>query len=183
MQVYELVDADRFQTIGLKDRADRERFYCVFGQGRRSNGNWTPPEMELLGSKEGLAVGDFPGSPYAPIFSERAVAALGDLLNDAGELLPVICGPSRYYAFNVLAIVDAVDEEKSEVFRVSSGKVVRIEKYAFHPHRVANLTLFNVPQLTSANYLFATDRCRSRAMEAKLLGMEFRTVWRESNVA
>jgi hypothetical protein len=62
-------------------------------------------------------VGDcpfFPGFYVEPILSAKAVEALRDLLEENGELLPLLCDEGIYYVFNTARIVDALDEKHSE---------------------------------------------------------------------
>ena len=63
-----------------------------------------------------LPKGDYPFLVLGlPVFSRRAIEALGDLLEGNGEILPTTCEGDEIFFFNVTRVIDALDESDSEV--------------------------------------------------------------------
>jgi hypothetical protein len=58
------------------------------------------------------------------VLKPKAVSALRHLCLQAGELLPLACNDAELVAWNVTTIVDARDEEKSNVLRFPGGRMM-----------------------------------------------------------
>lgn len=176
MKVYELQDHVGYKTIGS---AEGRRFTKEFA-GEPMAATWEPVKMRLLDEgKKKLKLGDFPGHPIAPFFSQRAVDALGDVLEAAGELLPVQCDGNTYYAYNVLNIVDAIDEDRSEKVLFSDGSIMRFTRYVFKPSALAKQFIFKIPLWKHASTIFVTDAFKGRVDEAGLCGFDLKLLWEE----
>jgi hypothetical protein len=130
-------------------------------------------------------LGGFPGYPITPIFSQRAVDALADLLEGNGELLPLICDSGEYYAFNITREVDALDEERSEFKRFSELYMLMVDesepdpwcisRYEFHPERIADLSIFKLLRTRHQfDAALVTDKFVQRVREADLKGFDFK---------
>jgi hypothetical protein len=113
---------------------------------------------------------DFPSFGGVPVFSQRAIEALRDLLEPCGEILPLRCHEGTYFAYNVTRLVDALDEAQSELERFSSGRIMWIERPVFFPDRLAGEVIFKVPQ--SPNRTFVTDPFVRRIWERGLVGFD-----------
>jgi hypothetical protein len=137
---------------------------------------WRPPLLRLYDDKKRpLPVGDFPSfTALIPVFSERAVEALGDMLRANGELLPVHTATDTYYAFNPLTTLDALDEQDSEIARYPDGAIRSIQRHVFYQDRLRDATIFQIPQDLVT---FVTDTFVDRVKEAGLLGFRFDLVW------
>lgn len=123
--------------------------------------------------------------------SARAVEALGDLLGDAGELLPVDIAddgeradePTGHQILNVTSVSDALDEEASTVKRFrDDGTVRRILEYAFKPASLQDAAIFKIAQRPEV-YTYVTDTFVDRVAEHGLTGFEFRPVWSDEEAA
>lgn len=142
---------------------------------------WTPVEMEVFRDdnfNKNLPSSDFPAlTKHIPVFSNRAVKALEDILNENGELLPLNCAEGEYAAFNVTCMLDALDIEHSDLeFFKSSGRIMHVLKYEFLKDRLANYSIFKLPQLPLMR-VFVTDKFVERVQEANLTGFDFRLIW------
>jgi hypothetical protein len=118
---------------------------------------------------------DFPTLGTTPVFSQRAVDELLDLLVENGELLPLAVEDGSYFVYNVTREVDALDEDRSELVRFSTGGVMRIARYEFDPDQVEGLTIFKIPQ--SRAKIFVTDAFVGRVRAARLTGFDFSQIW------
>jgi hypothetical protein len=173
MEVFRLeADADRYQNLALVDETEWARLNEGFG-GDRMAGAWLPPKVEVDEPK--LPASDFPGFSGTPVFGARAVEALRDLLDPNGELLPLDCDTGDYWAFNVTAVIDALDEQASEVKRFRDGRVMRVVRYEFVAEGV-DRPVFKIPQEVKSRE-FCTDEFVRRVEEAGLSGFYFVPVW------
>lgn len=73
---------------------------------------------------------------------------------------------------NVLHLSDALDEADSEFAYFRSGRIMHIERHAFHPERLQDETVFRVRQVPEV-YIYATERFKRAVEEAGLSGLRF----------
>ena len=154
---------------------------------RQFNGSdirdWTDFKVELLNEGQDLLQGDFPSlTSHIPVFSQRAREALGDKLDAAGQVLPLdaVNAGQRLYALNVTTLVEALDLRKAEVKRFSSGRIMRIMRYAFQPEVVTGLNLFKIPE-TVLQDVYAGEAFLEAVKASGLAGFVFKLVWPKSN--
>ncbi len=142
-------DANRFQNLYFTREEDWNRLEGL--DGSPLGDEWSPVVVQISPEHRDRPPSDFPnfqGVASACVFSARAVEALGDLLEGRGELLPLEADGSKYFLFNITRLTDALDEEATE-FRVfkSSGRVMKVKRYAFDSDRLASETIFKLAQL------------------------------------
>jgi hypothetical protein len=135
--------------------------------------------------------GDFPhfeGAIIDPVFSRRALDALGDLLQENGEILPLSCDEGEYYLFNTTRIVDAIDTEHTEfkpysevdpdmALLVDDPDFLTITRFAFHLEQVKDLTIFKISHKYNKATPMVTDKFVQRVQKAGLKGFEFELLW------
>ena len=170
-------DVNNYRSVIYTDEDDIIEF------NRRFNGSslkktWTSQYKFRFARNPRLsAKGDTPGlSSHIPVFSSRAVTALSDLLQGNGELLPIVCDDEYYSIFNVTRVVDALDEENSELTLFSDGRIMDIDRHAFFPEKLKGIHVFKIPQIVLMD-VFVTDAFVDRVKAADLKGFEFRPVW------
>ena len=118
-----------------------------------------------------------------PIFTRRAVEALGDLLEDNGEIIPATCEGDRIFFFNVTKVIDALDESSSEVIRFDdSSDVMSIDRHAFFREKLVGAAIFKIPQWPTRR-VYVTDRFVERVESTGLKGFWFRRVWSTDKAA
>lgn len=184
MNIYKLKsDFERYQGLRKLKEEDRKKLLDYrldhrWFRGAAIGDQWWPIAMGLNEGDEDLPSGDFPWCSF-PAFSKRAVEALRNLLEPNGEILPLICEFGDYYAFNTTSVVDALDEERSELKRFkSSGRISEILRYEFYPEKLQGLSIFKLRQFPAGDYV--TDTFVQRVQEAGLVGFDFSTarqVW------
>jgi hypothetical protein len=118
---------------------------------------------------------DFPTFGAIPVFSQRAVDALGELLVQHGELLPLQIEGEQLYAYSVTRELAALDEEKSDLLRFPSGWIMDVEEYVFFPERIDKYPIFKLPNLRAE--VFVTDSFVSHVRQSRLTGFAFERVW------
>lgn len=112
-----------------------------------------------------------------PMFSQRAIDILGDLLRESGQVFPIQCEGEIYYAFNATNIIDAFDRENAEfkTFK-NSQKIMRIVRYAFSEEKLQDVCVFK-PKEKIRDGIFVTDSFKTRVEDFNLCGFIFRKVW------
>jgi hypothetical protein len=180
MHVYQLrADANHFQNLILADESIWDQMQDMFN-GTPVGMSWSPLRVEVLRDEDqnrALPPGDFPSlMTRLPVFSQRAVDTLSDLLHANGEFLPLVCSEGTYFAFNVTRVIDALDVQRSEVKRFSDGRIMRVVRYEFVPDILEGLSIFKIPE-TARMEVFVTDPFVSRVQSAGLVGFDFKLVW------
>ena len=178
MRVYRLdPDNDHLHNFALVNESAGAIYHRF--NGTPVGGEWEPLEIMAVDTDDELALlSDHALLGTIPVFSERAVAALGEMLQANGELLPLVYERQPYFAFNATTVVDALDEGRSKVNHFSSGRIMSIDEFAFKPESVRGRTIFKIPQLPRA-FVFVTGDFVDRVRAAGLQGFAFREVWRE----
>ncbi|SFB49999.1 hypothetical protein SAMN05216312_110173 [Cohnella sp. OV330] len=162
----------------------RDRLYCLTENGYRTyfSGQFAGEPIQKwdsnmeFDSEKRIAV-DYPkfGSGIV-ILSERAVTVLKDLIESRGELLKLNHIRFAYYALNILNIVPGLDYKNSEITFFEDGSVWDIRKYAFELERVANESIFKIPERLSTQ-IFVTDTFRDCVLQHNLTGFRFIELW------
>lgn len=110
--------------------------------------HWIPIGMDLLtenddGTPRGYS--DFPwyGS-HVLILRSDAANGLREIMRPYGEFLP-LKGGDGLELFNATTVLDALDEDRSEIIRFDDGDVLTIERYVFRQEAIGNCLIFKLP--------------------------------------
>lgn len=144
---------------------------------------WRPISMQLVHEDEGkeLVTSDSPWlGNNALIFRTSAVQALGGILGEYGELLPLKCPEAELWVYNPTRVLDALDEEASSITRFSSGKIMMIRRHVFREAVVAKNDIFKIPNLRSSS-TYLSHRFVDLWKSSGLRGLEFNLVWAAPN--
>jgi hypothetical protein len=184
MDVYLLAsDADRYENLTVAEGADVNALLDGF-DGRPMRKSWSPLEVEVIRDSRhsGRPESDFPllFGPV-PVLSDRAARALGELLDGAGELLPLGGEGDGYHILNVTRVIDALDEQRSQFKRFpSSGRIMRVLRYAFRPEAIGDVAIFKLPQTVKSD-VYVTDRFVDAVRRHELTGLAWdRMLWSET---
>ncbi len=168
------------------ERVDVLEYSRQFARLESLKANWRPPAVQY--QSDDLPIGDILSLPGGPVFSKRACDTLQELLTENGELLPLYCGETVYYAFNVLTAIEAVNLERSNVEWVwalgSEGprkKIGRVLAYEFIPETVAGCVIFRVPSLYYEE-VFVTSTFEQSVQAGGLEGFSFDLLWPQDAV-
>jgi|GEM_PF-811817 len=147
MRVYRVkTDSNNFNRLYPIERGDKA---ALRSDGSSRAQVWFPPTVVLAG-KASVPLGDFVSPERCSLItSPRATAALLQVLEMAGELLPLPFEGAEYTFTNVTNVVDCYDEPNSEpVFNV----------YAIDPEplRKTRSSLFKVLQTSHIEILSVT---------------------------
>ncbi|MFN0160315.1 MAG: imm11 family protein [Burkholderiales bacterium] len=178
MNIYEWRSDVEARWLTTRRESDRD-FLELEGQSLGTN--WRPLEVEWI--LDGRAdhkrpITDCPVFVAGvPVLSAQAIEALKPQLEAAGELLPLTHETHRYFVFNVTNVVDALDEERSELMRFgSSGRIMLVKAFAFHEDRLGRHCVFKDHRLVR-NTVFATEAFVNAVADARLSGFRFGKVW------
>lgn len=166
----------RWLTTRREEDMDRLDFD---GTARRAG--WTPLAVEWILDEPGdgrRKITDCPNlASGVPALSARATIALRPQLAGVGELLPLSHPTQEYFALNVTNVVDALDEEHSDLTRFgSSGRVMRVKAYVFRAQALGPHAVFKDQRL-ARNTVFVTEPFVRAVEQARLTGFDFRPVW------
>lgn len=172
MSYYEIIpDSDTFHSLLLRNRKDNEIYYAF--DGRSLADSWKPLPVKIYRAEK---EGDFPQLVlHIPVFSPKALKVLSPLIEGTAEVLPLDCPNREFYAINVLAVLDCLDVERSEIVKISTGKIMDILRYTFVPDRIGDANIFKVRELPLRN-VFVSERFKSAVENSGLEGIKFSKV-------
>ncbi len=106
---------------------------------------WRPIVVEIERRSKSS---DFPSlSGHDLIFSEKAWQILQPLIEKSVELLPLKCDSGHYSVIKVVDVVDCLDYSRAKLKRFSSsGRVMKIESYAFKDECIGDRNIFQLPE-------------------------------------
>lgn len=181
MGIYAPLGGEGFELCLPVRQEDFERLNMEIN-GRPRSEQWTPVDVGLVRHDQGreLAASDSPwlGS-HALIFKRTAVEAMGPLLRDNGELLPLASAAGELWVYNP-QLCDALDEAASSVQRLTAGRIWMIDQHIFRPDRVHGVDAFKIPNLR-VSPTFVSKAFVDRWNSEGLNGLEFTQVWTPSN--
>lgn len=138
---------------------------------------WQPYPIKSVGDGEAhdFPIPDFATLGAIPVFSGRAVTVLRSFLEHNGEILPFTSQEGDFFAFNATRVLNALDEERSEVRHYADGGVKDITRYEFVVEKLTDAQIFKIPQRRT--YLFVTDPFVESVSAYNLSGFDFQAVW------
>ncbi|MER8826432.1 hypothetical protein NKH73_10475 [Mesorhizobium sp. M0938] len=118
---------------------------------------------------------DFPwyGS-HVLILRIDAANGLRETMRPYGQFLP-LKGGDRLELFNATTVLDALDEDQSEIVRFEDGDILNIERYVFRQEAVGNCPIFKLPYRASNLYMQAGFIDQVKRM--RFCGVGFKLVW------
>lgn len=182
MVIFQPIVADDYEWINCVRPEDDYEIFAAFDGSPRA-AEWEPVMVRRVRAdkRHGFKPSDFPwNGSHALIMRKKAVDALRDLLESAGEILPLSTeDDTELFVLNVTRVLDAIDEGGSQIQRFpDSGRIMRIESIAFKESVVKGVDLFRLPHRMSATY--ASERFVIAVEKAGLVGLEFDKVWESS---
>jgi len=178
ISIYESLPIENGELCHPIDHVNFERIINELNGSSRKN-TWESIKVEIIHEDEGVELleTDSPwlGS-HALIFKTPAIQVLGQLLNEHGELLPLICDETELYIYNVTEVLDALDETRSTVVRFSTGRIMTIERYSFRKDIIDDRHIFKLPNLRASPIFVSHDFVQLWEL-AGLRGLQFNKVW------
>jgi len=164
---------DEFAALVPDDENDFDRLEPLDGSPMAAA--WEPLAVHWS-TAGGLPVPDYT-SLEAPVFTQRALDALGDLVGGAAEALALdVAGGPPARLLNVTRLSDALDEDASEIKRFPDVRFMRAVTPVFDPARLEGHTIFKLRQ-SPRGEVFVTGAVAERLREAGLEGVDLRPAW------
>ena len=134
---------------------------------------WNPPSLTIDG--KALRLRDFVSwMIQAPVISDVARSALEPLVSKSVEFLPLIeLRKKRYYAMNVLRLVDCLDRSESEILYSPDDpeRILTINKFQFDRGRIISAPIFKIPDDPSC--VFVMQAFIDAVIDSRLTGAKF----------
>ncbi|MDR6224015.1 imm11 family protein [Desmospora profundinema] len=156
------------------------KYFDIFNQPIPIADGWENLEVYTL--TEGYK-SDFPhfwGESFVPVFSEKALNVVHDLIENQVEILPLSHPEHKYFVIHVLNVIDAIDFDKSLPKRIlKSGRKSGFKKYSFVPEKIIGQQMFKVYYDDGRvhSQFFVSDGFKDRVTSSSLVGYEFIEVW------
>jgi hypothetical protein len=175
--IYEPYPDEGFDTAGPAEPDAIDQFLALDGSSKAAT--WEPVAVERVTKDPrgvSLPEADFPGADLALIGRRRAVDALRAFLWPHVEFLPLKTSDgTELYVFNVLNVLDALDETQSEIARFDDGRIMHVRRAVFKPAVVEGADIFRLPSLKARTYV--SDQFVRAVGDAGLTGLVFSGVW------
>ena len=137
--------------------------------------DWKPIRVRRINEVNGktLARSDFPSLlPYRLAMRRSAAEALSSFFQTSGELLPLRADDgSDLVILNVTRVLDALDEQRSDVLRLQAREIVSIRTAAFVEAVIGESDVFRLPHRGSPTYL--SHRFVAAVQALGLKGLDF----------
>ena len=167
---------------GASSVLGNKRAYQDFKVDDAESLNWQPKSLKSVWHPLPVvgpvnAFNDYPCLELTkPVFSRRAVDALGEMLLGNGELLPLRTEIGEYYAYICLTRLDALDVKKSRLRRTGPDRTALwIHYFSFKKTKLVGASIFRIPE--HPNFYLVTDQFKDRVEQAGLNGFNFVKVW------
>ena len=121
------------------------------------------------------------------VTDSTATEALRDLLEMAGELLPIRCKNEDYTLLNVTECMDCLDHDRTEwEMGRRTGQKIRIIRHVFKANRLPESSIFKIPEQLATLYVAEgrfdpEDEFKSRVEKTQLKGLLFEQVWQDDS--
>jgi hypothetical protein len=180
MRIYIPAVVEGAEWISLRDPDQWETFYALCGP---VGSDWQAPQMQFIEEQEDLTARQYSDFPWCLhtvlVVRDRALPLLRPMLEQYGEVLPLLC-EDPVWLFNATKIIDALDEERSTIARFTDGAVLAIEKHAFHSDAIGDAEIFRLPG--RASNIYVRETVVRRIGELGLAGTAFDLVWADEDV-
>ncbi|MDR1229936.1 MAG: hypothetical protein LBK61_00900 [Spirochaetaceae bacterium] len=173
-----------FRPIGKKDyeclNAVNKDDYNVLASldGTPRKTTWKPIVVRCVRAdkRQKQLVSDFPWLGRVLYFRERAAEVLKDMLEENGEMLPIITEDGvNLYVHNTFVLPNVLDEEKTSFWRVEGiDRILGVKRPVFYEKVIRGIDMFRLPFRSSATYV--SDRFVELVAKNNLKGLEFNPV-------
>ncbi|WP_430408826.1 hypothetical protein [Kordia sp.] len=114
------------------------------------------------------------GTTSALVFDQKVYdSELYDILERAGEILPITIKKENYYVLNITEIINVLDEEKTTWELLEDNTKGDITEYSFLKNRFTNSSLFKIPETYTTEIFVHSD--------TKVFEEEFYTLYKKLN--
>jgi hypothetical protein len=179
LKVYEAGVVDKYEfcdfLVDIDDYLTLKR--ALDGSPKLSN--WRPVPVQIINKDEKGRKYRFADAPLTSggllVFRESVIEKLGPLLSKYGELLPLECAEAKLWLYNATLILEALNEEESEIDRFASGVISGIAWAVFREEAIGDADIFKLSIFRTGPTYFS-QRFVDLWTKSGLKGMKFRQV-------
>ncbi len=148
-RIFQLVLPEGFEWALPTDTANYEVIYSL--AQRTDSSGWEPIHMRLLksdvGSKGPYKRADMPWlNSGVIILRDEAVDVVGEILRPHGVVLPLLCEEARLALFSAPLVEGVLDEERSQIKRFRSGRIMELRKPVFRTGLLGGVKAFKLSE-------------------------------------
>ena len=108
------------------------------------------------------------------ILNERSYKILYPYIKNEVQIFKIKSENDNLYVVNITNIIDCLDYDKSKIKRFpSSGRVMRVIKYAFKIEKLKNATIFKLPDFPKG-ISYVTEEFKKVVEENNIKGFKFK---------
>lgn len=174
MKIYRAGHPLRYETVQLPDE-EALAFYEVL-QGERDPVD-VPPVRVLRRYRRQLKPCEVFLTDPIVVMRAQVWRASAGVLAPFGRHFPVTCEEVELVAFDVVQVIDALDQEASQIFRYSFGDVIRVDSWAFREDRLPERAVFRIPQPGQNASILATEAVVRELAALPMTGLEWTAIW------
>lgn len=129
-------------------------------------------------TEAGKATGDvYPVDVSAVVINERCFRVLAPYIKDKAQVLPAQSNAQKLFVLNVTTVIDCLDRENSKLkLFPSSGRLMRVEEYAFHRELLVDAFVFKIPEELHT-HPYVTEDFKNLMEQNNIKGFKFVPVW------
>lgn len=180
--VYRLAVPEGFEWAFPVDPDDFEALWTL--PERRPGAAWQPVQMRLLKEDEHERPWRRAEMPWLGghvlILRDEAIEAVGPLLAPYGELLPLTCDEARLVVFSAALAANVLEEDRSEIVRFASGRIMDIRRHAFDLGALVGNRAFKLAEFPRGDLFLTGDLVESIRETGLTGGTEFHLIYDSS---
>jgi hypothetical protein len=180
-----ILDNPKYEGFGMGEQPSitgrRNRYEDLDPVFDSKVGEWVVPRLSAIWKPLRVLgrvrpYNDYPcmGLCY-PVFSQRAIDVLHDVLRHNGELLPLVTSVGPYFLFNCTTVADIIDFNKSKLTFLNQNTILEIDELHVYGDRLVGLSIFQMRKYPGKCCI--TEAVARRIREARLDGFELRKLW------
>jgi hypothetical protein len=165
-------EVDKYQILVPVNPDDFDG-HNLWIDGSMKLSSWNPPKMQWSEKESSITTPDIAYiSPGFYAFNEKAVAVLGELLTNNGELLELSVGGEQLMAFNPTILQNCLDQNRTEWKTRRNGERGRLLKPVINTDNYDGAEIFLIPETKSSTF-YVSDKFVERVITNELSGLEF----------
>lgn len=178
MKLYQLWSDHAYRAFETKEKDE----YKIFSFRGAPISDWTDVTLypSMHRTEIGKETGDvLPVDISAVVVNERCFNIIKPYIQDAVQVLSAKTKKQKLFALNVTAVRDCLDYDNSKLKHFSSsGRIMRIEKYAFRRKMLSNAFIFKIPEEVHT-HPYVTDDFKNLIEQNGIKGFKFVLVWQD----
>ncbi|WP_157525367.1 hypothetical protein [Microbacterium yannicii] len=148
---------------------------------RSSRAAWNPIRMKLLTLDDRGRTRQHAHLPWLGsgelVLRDEAIDVIGPLLRRHGEVLPLQCDDARLALFSAPQVAGVLDEQRSEIVRFTSGRIMTIPAAVFRTEVLGHIQAFKLTEMPRGQLYLAEELVESIRATGFSSGTDFTVVY------